>query len=766
MNSWIEETHGFQIGTVESVSPNEIRILLDIDAPQSMALNAINPRSFPRINSYVVVPNETGLVVCIVNWLGIEQSPYPKRKGFQDFGLVDMPFPLRKMTVVPLATLKSLFLNDHPDDQSIDPTYKIERSFQLDRGVFLFPSVGDRVLLPTTAQLQSIVTNNDRGCTLQVGAAPLADRAVVRVNPDKLFGRHLAVLGNTGSGKSCTVAGLVRWSIEQATAAREDDVPAPARFIIFDPNGEYGKNFADLKPIIYRVRSDHSTDDQNSDDRQKGCEYRYLSIPAWLWNDDEWVAFTGAKEQAQRPLLLRAIRELRENTVHSSTEEASIRDEIRWPGWLTKTRGFLNQGAAEYASGSSANACGNMVRNLYNEITFYEIKYNNLSDELRKLADVCKKVHPEIGNPTKYINGVSEEHLHEIESILTAIVSKTVTRSAPPRIEHAEYAPFQLDDLPDHLLYVASQEGEKNLSYVQTLRVRLETLLENPRLRETIVETQHAHVSEWIKDFLEIGDKGEGRIRVVDLSLLPPNVVHIVTSVIARIVFETAVRYKRQSGNDRVASTVLVLEEAHTFLHKKTTADPEQVQSAANVCRDTFEKIAREGRKFGVGLVVSSQRPSEISETALSQCNTFILHRIVNDIDQRLISHLVPDSVGGLLRELPNLPSGRAIILGWATSLPILTQLTLLPKEWQPDSKDPEHWNAWTKQRPENHNLSALWPSKQDAASSDLSTMESEYDDPFSIDDSFDAEDFSQEEWGDLFNNGHEPNNWEDDPFE
>ncbi len=205
---------------------------------------------------------------------------------------------------------------------------------------------------------------------------------------------------------------------------------------------------------------------------------------------------------------------------------------------------------------------------------------------------------------------------------------------------------------------------------------------------------------------------------------------------------------------------MLVLEEAHTFLHKRPGADSEQIQSAANVCRETFEKIAREGRKFGVGLVVSSQRPSEISETALSQCNTFILHRVVNDIDQRLISHLVPDSVGGLLRELPNLPSGHAIILGWATSLPILTQMTPLPKHWRPDSRDPEHWDFWTKKPSEDHHLSALWLSKQESISSDPLAMELGHDDPFTTDY------HTPEWWSELLDNIDGTGNLEEDSFE
>jgi hypothetical protein len=114
------------------------------------------------------------------------------------------------------------------------------------------------------------------------------------------------------------------------------------------------------------------------------------------------------------------------------------------------------------------------------------------------------------------------------------------------------------------------------------------------------------------------------------------------------------------------------------------------------MCIETFERIAREGRKFGLGLVLSSQRPSELSETVLAQCNTFLLHRLANDRDQHLVGRLVPDNLGGLLDELPALPAQNAILLGWATPIPVLMQVRHLEAEHRPRSEDPDYWRVWT----------------------------------------------------------------------
>ena len=102
------------------------------------------------------------------------------------------------------------------------------------------------------------------------------------------------------------------------------------------------------------------------------------------------------------------------------------------------------------------------------------------------------------------------------------------------------------------------------------------------------------------------------------------------------------------------------------------------------------------GANSGLGLVLSSQRPSELSPTVLAQCNTFLLHRIVNDADQNLVARLVPDNVGGLLRELPSLPSRQAILLGWAAPIPVLVEVDELPDSQRPQSADPDFWKVWT----------------------------------------------------------------------
>lgn len=247
---------------------------------------------------------------------------------------------------------------------------------------------------------------------------------------------------------------------------------------------------------------------------------------------------------------------------------------------------------------------------------------------------------------------------------------------------------FKGVELADHLEILGQQENQSQ--FIDLLVARIRTLIADPRIKSIIEDTENITVENWLRDY--VGSDNSNYLSIVDLSLVPTDVVHTVTAVIARMIFEALQRYVKL--NHVALPTVLVMEEAHTFI--KHYKEDSENQDAAAVCCQVFERIAREGRKFGLGLVLSSQRPSELSPTVLSQCNTFLLHRISNDRDQELVNRLVPDNLRGLLRELPSLPSQHAILLGWASELPVLVKINDLPKDQQPRSDDPDFWNVWT----------------------------------------------------------------------
>ena len=254
---------------------------------------------------------------------------------------------------------------------------------------------------------------------------------------------------------------------------------------------------------------------------------------------------------------------------------------------------------------------------------------------------------------------------------------------------------FPLKELPDFVDALAADSSGRDIAqWVDTLTLRIRGLLAQGRLASVLQPTDSdtLPLEDWLADHVGADQAANGPIAVIDLSLVPSEVTHIVVSVLARMIFEAVQRYRRETGQE--LPTTLVLEEAHTFVHRDLRG--ESAHPAARECARVFERIAREGRKFGLGLVLASQRPSEVSPTVLSQCNTFLLHRLVNDRDQDLVRRLVPDGLRSLLRELPSLPTKRAMLLGWAAPAPTLVEVQEIPEAHRPHSPYPAFWGVWT----------------------------------------------------------------------
>jgi len=681
MTTPIERLANLVVGAVESVSPDEVRVLLELDAPQATALNTGTPAPFPRLNGYVLVPNEAGATVAYITWIGIERSPYPKRSGLKDFGLIDLPFPLRKMAVAPVGTLTSR-------RDRVSGTTK----YELSRGVVAFPSVGDQVLLPTPEQVEAIVGAKDRDKRVRIGASPMASNAAIMVDPDKLFGRHLAVLGNTGSGKSCTVAGLIRWSMDAAAKSIKDagktGMPN-ARFIVLDPNGEYAKAFADQGNKLRLFRVPPITVGE-----------RPLTVPAWLWNGHEWTAVAHAQPGAQRPLLMQGLRELKSGQMEGVPREALIRRYL--VSYSTRLSAMLNTGTQAFAGGTRSRfECARLLETIAADCTQFsgEVEEPNTA-ALATIATTATGVV----NSRRSGNFFNDFAVNDVELVRDALTALALTlpdmgNAAP--ISEDEPLFFNVNMLAEHLERVATEQGGNLAGFISTLGLRIRGMLADQRLSSVIGGDPAISFDAWLKDYVGDNAASNGPLAVIDLSLVPSEVVHIVVSVLARLVFESLQRYRRSHPNGLALPTVLVLEEAHSFI-RRGGDDTGPAASPDQLCRETFERIAREGRKFGLGLVLSSQRPSELSPTVLAQCNTFFLHRIVNDADQNLVARLVPDNVAGLLRELPSLPSRQAILLGWAAPIPVLVEVDELPEPQRPRSADPDFWDVWTlaKDRP------------------------------------------------------------------
>ena len=523
-----------RIGSIDFVSPDEIKVLIDADAPGTVALNTGTPRPFPRINGYVLVPSDDGYLVAQVEWITVERSQYPKRTSIQDIGLVDLPSPLRKMSLNPLGCL------------AYEGQFQGNEHYAFRRGVDAYPTVGDPVLLPTQIQLRAIVESGDNR-HVKIGTSPLAANAEVKIDPDRLFGRHLAVLGNTGSGKSCSVAGLIRWSLEAAKKA-SDGADPNARFIVLDPNGEYANTFRDLSKVrVFAV--------------EPSAGVEQLQVPLWFWNSAEWSAFTQASAKAQRPTLIQALRSVRDGAVENPVSRSH--EMRRFLRTLVSIIQIERNAGRPWASFPHP-------KNFFEKILKWQegmVQDENFSQEEQQTLQALSEQIAEFAN-TRTVKYPSYDFTkQEIDLFLLKA-----------RVAHTAFGGSDTDILPMDADVPREFTGEQFLrsveanaellnvsEYVDTMLMRIRTILSDSRMKTVTADTEGVTLDGWLADYIGDNQASNGTVTVIDLSLVPAEVIHIITAVIARMTLESLQRY-RKLNDGKTLPTVLVMEEAHTFI--------------------------------------------------------------------------------------------------------------------------------------------------------------------------------------------------------
>lgn len=223
---------------------------------------------------------------------------------------------------------------------------------------------------------------------------------------------------------------------------------------------------------------------------------------------------------------------------------------------------------------------------------------------------------------------------------------------------------------------------------------RLESKINDSRLEFFLGErTKTITFEHTLETLLGYSVEGKSNVTVIDLSGVPFEVLSITVSLISRLIFEYGYIYKRlrcaKDPNERINNDVpilLVYEEAHKYV-------PNSELSKYRSSKTSIERIAKEGRKYGVTLLLASQRPSEISETIFSQCNNFIAMRLTNPVDQSYVKKLLPDSLGTLIDKMTSFRQGEALLVGESVVLPSIVQIARCDPA--PSSNDIPYWELW-----------------------------------------------------------------------
>lgn len=238
--------------------------------------------------------------------------------------------------------------------------------------------------------------------------------------------------------------------------------------------------------------------------------------------------------------------------------------------------------------------------------------------------------------------------------------------------------------------------GGKSLKgKLQNLILRIEAKHKDPRYTFLFPETCKSNAS--LKDVFEdlFGISDGHKISVIDLSGLPSDVLSTIIGILCRLIFE----YKYWEQEPGHMPLLLALEEAHNYL-------PKSISARYASCSESIERIAKEGRKYGLSLFVISQRPSELNETVLSQCSNFVALRLTNPTDQEYVRRMLPDFVSVMVDMLPFLRTGEAVLAGEAVTIP--TRVVINEPNPRPRSDDVDYLKGWREGPPPDYSVGAV----------------------------------------------------------
>jgi DNA helicase HerA-like ATPase len=697
----------FEIGRVVAVDTAQVSIELNRDLKGMSRSTYEGPQEVGRINSYVIIPVGARRLVAMVTRVVLVEEAEMKA----DRTMVALPAARRLMKATLIGTIDG---------------------DKFRQGVSLFPVLDNPVHLAGRADLDAIFGPIERGAgaapdpdkpgyCIPIGESAVLQGRPIRIDPDAFFGKHAAILGSTGSGKSCTIASLIQSIREQPAVKR-------TTFVILDTNGEYRTAFQKQEDDSWEEAGPRGTLYVPSDPRMSADR---LVIPYWFMNAEDFVRLFQASKGVQRPVLLEALRLARNDTAGASPLVVLREDLIHEINRIWSLSGKdekTSKDVRDLANGLKTRIAQNDLSAAWTEAeTKYSLNKADVEAALDSVATTAGS-HIDSGTYPKVLPVDARKAIRDaIDPIYERLTGAHLGESAGASGRSAD-APSYFDKLKfrsRHLEQVLRREesgGARARDYAGTMLLRIDRLLADRRfdflfgsVGEALPNPAHALAS-FLRDTLGIGaaagaatllsendvperllpfydrqrrKQGAVDVVILDLNLLAAEVLENVTALIGRLILEFLQRLGEHGGEGVRGSlpVVLVLEEAQNYIQQPRFAEEE------SIARVVFERIAREGRKYGLSLVVASQRPSELSKTVLSQCNSFIVHRLQNPEDLRYFKEIVPGIYGPMLDQIPALAAQTALVLGECVPAPALVKIR--EARPVPRSRDPKFYHYW-----------------------------------------------------------------------
>ena len=467
---------------------------------------------------------------------------------------------------------------------------------------------------------------------LYLGTSPIYEGVKINVDVNDFFSNHFAVFGSTGSGKSCSIARIL-----QNLYSKPNFIPYRSSVFIFDAYGEYHTAFENLHNVVPEINFKYYTTNTNED------MDKILRIPVWLLDVDDIALLLECDKTSQLPIIEKALKLV---TVFAREESQVIKHK----------NDIIARAILDILSSGKNPA---QIRDqIFSILSYYNTSELNLETPIYQ---------PGYTRPLKQcllIDGTGK--IREME-LLTEFMQKFLDDTLQLELPDGSFK-YTLKDLKDALDFALISEGilksEKIYDDYNVLKVRLHSLLTG-NYKEYFEYGNFISKEQYIRELLSAPGGRKAQIINFNINYIDDRFAKTITKIYSKMLFN----YSKEIKDRATIPFHIILEEAHRYVQN----DNDVNLLGYNI----FDRITKEGRKYGVLLGLISQRPSELSDTSISQCSNFLIFNILHPIDLTYIKEMVPSMTEEIGKKLKTLQSGNCIAFGSGFKVPVFIKFDM-----------------------------------------------------------------------------------------
>ena len=517
-------------------------------------------------------------------------------------------------------------------------------------GVIKKPAFSSMVKLVSKEKVPLLISTEtyEENKHLYIGNSSVYDGVPVNVNINSFFSNHFAIFGSTGSGKSCAVARILQNLFE-----KQHFVAYRASMFIFDAYGEYHSAFSNLSSKVPEISFKAYTTDTGITDAE------VLKIPLWLLDVDDITLLLGAENHSQLPIIEKALKLV---TVFGQEESLVLKHK----------NDIIARAILDILT--SGNLPAQSRDQIFSILSYYNTKELNLETIIYQ---------PGYNRPLKQCLLIDANgKIREME-LLTVFFESYLDDSLQLNLPDGSFK-YNLKNLVDAFDFALISEGalksDRVYDNANVLKVRLHSLYNSNRSIYFDVP-EYITKQQYIRNLITAPNGRKAQIINFNINNIDDRFAKVITKIYSKMLFN----YAKELDKRASIPFHIILEEAHRYVQNYSDVDL--------IGYNIFDRIAKEGRKYGVLLGLITQRPSEMSATTLSQCNNFIIFKMQHPVDIDYIRKMVPNITEETVKKLKSLPPGNCIAFGLAFKIPVFIKLAMPNPE--PSSSSCNISNVW-----------------------------------------------------------------------